>query len=99
MLRWCGRVIGRIADVLWRIPLVVAAGAMGMAAVVHARGTQDLAWTLVTGGFAIGLLGVPLGLISVGLGRKPAPEVGPDVDAEAKDADSQAAVPAPSASV
>lgn len=99
VLRWCGRVIGRIADVLWRIPLVVAAVAMGMAAVVHARGNQDLAWTLVTGGFAIGLLGVPLGLISVGLGRKPASEVGPDVGAEAKDDETKAAVPAPSASV
>lgn len=70
LLRWCARIAGTVADALWRIPLIVAAVAMAAAGIVHARGNQDLAWTLVTGGFAIGLLGVPLGLISVGFGRQ-----------------------------
>lgn len=68
LLRWIGRGVGRLADLVWRVPFVAAAMAMLLAAAVHAGGRQDLAWTLVTGGFAVGLLGVPLGLLSVGLG-------------------------------
>ena len=93
VLRWCGRLLGRVADLVWRIPLIVAAMAMAVAAVVHARGNQDLAWTLVTGGFAIGLLGVPLGLISVGLGRDPKTHSRAESENEPANSSASAGVP------
>lgn len=90
VLGWCGRVLGRVADLVWRVPLIVAASAMGVAGVLHARGNTDLAWTLVTAGFAIGLLGVPLGLVSVGLGRDRESDPKPETRNESADSSAQA---------
>lgn len=54
----------RKSGVLWRVPLVIAVVAMLVAAVEAALNYKPVADVIVTGGFAIGVLAVPLWLLT-----------------------------------
>ncbi len=54
----------RLFAVAWRVPLVVAVAAMLVAAAVTVVGKDELADVIVTGGFAVGVLAVPLWLLA-----------------------------------
>jgi hypothetical protein len=62
--------VAPLADAVWRMPLVVGATAMLIGGALLATGHQPLSGTVVTGGFVLALLGVPLGLLAL-LAPKP----------------------------
>jgi hypothetical protein len=54
----------REGGLVWRVPLMIAVTAMVLAAVAAVFGQKAVADVVVTGGFAIGMLAVPIWLVT-----------------------------------
>ncbi|MCB0915135.1 MAG: hypothetical protein KDC23_05450 [Actinobacteria bacterium] len=60
---------GRLFGFAWRLLLIVAAAAMATGGVLMAVGSKPLSDTVVTAGFALGILAVPCWFATVVLAR------------------------------
>jgi hypothetical protein len=54
----------REGGLVWRVPLMIAVTAMVLAAVAAVFGQKAVADVVVTGGFAVGMLAVPIWLVT-----------------------------------